>query len=112
MRSCADGGRSTGALCLALRLLTPALPLGQRAILANEQLEVLPLFVGELEKDALAFRFLEPLAVASEEAMRRALAADADHQRLLVVDALRELLGARGEQAVGRAFEEEERRIR
>ena len=70
------------------------------------------LLVGELEKDLLAFRVLEALAVALEEAVRAALAPDADHQRLPIVDALGQLLGAGGEQAVGGAFEKQERRPR
>jgi len=37
---------------------------------------------------------LEPLAVFLEEPVRAALAADADHQRLLIVDALRQPFGA------------------
>ena len=70
------------------------------------------LLVGELEEDLLALRVLEPFAVPLEEPVRRALAADADLQRLPVVDALRDLVGARGEQPVGRALEEQERRPR
>ena len=70
------------------------------------------LLVGELEEDPLAFRLLEPFAVALEEAMRAALAADADHQRLTIVDAFVQLLGAGGKQPVGGALEEEERRLR
>ncbi len=70
------------------------------------------LLVGELEEDALALGVLEPLAVALEEPVRAALAPDADHQRLAVVDALGELIGAGGEQTVGRALEEQERRPR
>ena len=73
---------------------------------------MLALLVGELEEDALAFGLLEALAVALEEVVRPALAADADEQRLPVVDALLQLLGAGREQAVGRALEEEERRLR
>ena len=45
------------------------------------------LLVGELEEDPLAFGVLEALAVALEEPVRAALAADADQQRLQVVDA-------------------------
>ena len=61
---------------------------------------MLALLVGELEEDLLAFGVLEALAVLLEEAMRAALAADADHQRLLIVDAAQQPLGAFGEQAV------------
>ena len=85
----------------------------QRAVLANQQLEVLALLFGELEEDPLAFGVLEPLAVALEEAVRAALAADADAVGLEIVDAVAaQLLGARREQAVGRALEEQERRPR
>ena len=77
-----------------------------------EQLEMLALLVGELEEDLLAFGVLEPLAVFLEEPVRAALAADADQQRLLIVDAARQPLGAFGEQAVGGALEEQERRPR
>ena len=88
------------------------LPCDQAAVFANQQIEMLALLVGELEEDALAFRLLEALAVRLEEAVRSALAADADEQRLAVAAALLELLGARREQAVGGALEEEERRLR
>ena len=71
-----------------------------------------PLLVGELQEDLLAFGVLEPLAVALEELVRSALALDADEQRLLIVDAASQLLGAFGEQAVRRALEEQERRPR
>ena len=68
------------------------LALAQRAILADQQIEVRALFVGELEEDLLAFGVLEALAVALEELVRAALALDADEQRLLIVDALAQLL--------------------
>ena len=70
------------------------------------------LFVGELEEDPLAFGILEPLAVAFEELVRAALALDADEQGLLIVHALRQLLGAGREQAARGALEEEKRRPR
>ena len=89
-----------------------ALALDERAVLANQQIEVVALLVGELEEDLLALGVLEPLAVLLEEAVRAALAADADHQRLLIVDAAHQPLGAFGEQAVGGALEEQERRPR
>ena len=89
-----------------------ALALDERAVLADQQIEVLALLVGELEEDLLAFGVLEPLAVLLEEAVRAALAADADHQRLLIVDAAHQPFGAFGEQAVGGALEEQERRPR
>ena len=88
------------------------LALAQRAVLADQQVEVRALFVGELEEDLLAFGVLEPLAVSLEELVRAALALDADEQRLLIVDAVAQLLGAFGEQAVRRALEEQERRPR
>ena len=69
-------------------------------------------FIREFEEDALAFGVLEAFAVFLEEVMRPALALDADEQRVEVVDAGTELLGARGEDAVGVALEEQERRPR
>ena len=71
---------------------------------------MLALLVREFEEDALAFRFLEPLAVLLEEAVRAALAADADHQRLLVVDAVHQPRGTISEQSFGRILEEQKRR--
>src|SRR6266567_7482457 len=68
--------------------------------------------VGELEEHLLALGVLEPLAVLLEELVRAALALDADEQRLLIVHALAELLGAFGEQAAGGALEEQEGRPR
>src|SRR5687768_718778 len=75
------------------------LPLDERTILADEQVEMLALFVGEFEEDLLALGVLEALAVLLEEPVRPALAADADHQRLLIVDSPEQPLGALGEQA-------------
>ena len=90
-----------------------AVPLHERAVLADQQFEVLALLVGELEEDLLALGVLEALAVALEEAVRAALAADADAIGLEIVDAVAaQLLGAGREQAVGRALEEQERRPR
>src|ERR1051325_6043098 len=94
------------------RLARTALALDERAVFAHEQVEVLALFVGELQEDLLAFRVLETFAVLLEEAVRVALAADADEQRLLIVDAAQQAVGAFGEQPVGGALEEEERRAR
>src|SRR4051812_32108445 len=88
------------------------LPLDEGAVLAHEEVEVRPLFVGEFEEDLLSFRILEPLAVFLEEAVGVALAADADEQRLLVVDAAQEPVGTLREQSVGGALEEEKRRTR
>ena len=88
-------------------------PRDERAVLANQQLEVLALLVGELEEDLLALGVLEPLAVALEERceprsqrmpMRSASASS--------TPGLRSSLGALGEQAVGGALEEQERRPR
>ena len=90
----------------------PPLPLDERAVFADQQLQMCALLVGELEEDLLALRILELVAVSLEEAVRAALALDADHQRLPVVDAIREPLGAGGEQAVRGALEEQERRPR
>src|SRR5262245_56674498 len=85
----------------------------QRAVLTDEHLEMGALFVGKPQEDLLAFGVLEPFAVALEEAMRGALAADADAQRLAIVDAVAaELVGAGSEQPVGRTLEEQERRTR
>ncbi len=67
---------------------------------------MLAFLVGEFEEDALAFRVLEALAVPLEEAMRAALALDADKQRLLIVDARLQLFGSRREEPAGGAFEE------
>src|SRR5439155_2740808 len=86
------------------------LPFDERPVLANEQVEVGALLVGKLEEDLLAVGILEAFAVLLEEAVRAALAANANHQRLLVVDAAREQLRAFGEQPVRRPLEEEERR--
>ena len=102
--------RTTGLAPFCGRALP--LPLEQGAILANQQLEVFALFGGELEEDQFAFRVFEAVTVALEEAVRGALAADADHQRLAVVHTLRELFRAGREQAVGRAFEKQEGRPR
>jgi hypothetical protein len=89
-----------------------ALPLHERAIFAYKQVEMGALLVGKLEKDLLAFRILEPLAVLLEESVRTALAADAYHQRLLVVHASKEALGALGEEPVRGTLEKQECRPR
>src|SRR6266851_508662 len=87
-------------------------PLPQRAVLADEEVEVRTLLVGEFQEDPLAFGILEPLTVPLEELVRPALALDTDEQRLPVVDAFPELLGTRSEQPVGGALEEQERGAR
>src|SRR5436190_6217127 len=94
------------------RFSTATLPLDERAVLPDEQVEVLALLVGKLEKDLLALRILEALAVLLEEPVRVALAADADEERLLIVDTAQQTIGAFGEQTIRRAPEEEERRPR
>src|SRR5258705_2484691 len=94
------------------RLPAAPLPLHERTVFAHQQVEVGAFLVGELEEDLLALRVIEALAVLLEEAVRVALAADADEQGLLIVDAAQEPVGPFGEQAVRRALEEEERRPR
>ena len=69
---------------------------------------MLALLGRELHEDAFALRVLEVLAVALEEPVGSALAPDADHQRLAVVDDLPQPLGALGEQPVGRPLEVQE----
>src|SRR5262245_5474350 len=106
----ASGARAVPGL--ASRLPAAALAFDEQTVLADEQIEMRPLLVGELEEKALPFGVLESLPVALEELVRAALAADADHQRLTIVDALVQLIGAGGEQSVRRALEKEERRPR
>jgi len=91
-------------------LLRASLPLHQRAVLADEEVEVGALLVGKFEEDLLAFRILETLAVFLEELVGPALAADADHQGLLIVHAVDEALGTFGKEPVRSPFEEEKRR--
>ena len=86
--------------------------IGECAVFADQQVEVLALFSRELEKDLFALRVFEALAVALEEIVRASFALDADEQRLLVVDPFAQLCGAFVEQAVGRAFEEQKGRPR
>src|SRR5579864_5774195 len=93
-----------------LHVTRAILPIAKRAVLADEQIEVRPLLVGELEEHLLALGILEALAVALEELVRAALASDPDEQRPRIVDALAELLGASREEAARRALEEEKRR--
>src|SRR4051794_1546071 len=101
-----------GGHARALRAALAAQTFAQAAVLPNQEFEVRALLGGELEEHLLAFRVLEALAVLLEELVRSALAPDADEQRLLIVDALAKLLGARGEQPARRAFEKQERRPR
>ena len=77
--------------------------------IADEEFQVLLLLFRELHEDVLAFGVLEPLPVCLEEAMRSAFAADAEEQRLQIVRALAEPLGALGKETVRRALEEQER---
>ena len=95
----APAGPTTGA----------ALALHERAVLADQQIEMVAFFVGKLQEDLLALGVFESLAVFLEEPMRAALASNTDHQGLLIVDAAHQPFGALGEEAVGGAFEEEER---
>src|SRR5688572_9010311 len=116
MRWCEGGGRSPRAGARggtgSRRTSRPALALHERAVLAHEQIEVRTLLVGKLEEDLLALGVLEPLAVLLEEAMRAALAADTDHERLLIVDAAHQALGPLGKEAVGGPLEKKECRAR
>src|SRR6185503_2588736 len=88
---------------------TPPLPLDEQAILADQQLEMCAFFVSKVEKDLLAFRVLELLSISLEESIGTALALDADHERLPIVDAVCEAIGRGGEQPIGGALEKEER---
>src|SRR5262245_65013700 len=76
----------SGAAKRAVFARPRALPFAQRLVLVQQQIQMRALFVGELEEDSLAFRILEPLAVALEEVVRAALALDADQERFEVVD--------------------------
>jgi hypothetical protein len=67
------------------------------------------LFVREFEKDLLAFRVLELVAVSLEEAIGPALALDPDHERLTIVHAVRQSIGCRGKEPVSGSLEEEKR---
>src|SRR5687767_13160327 len=103
MQSCGCEDRSRGARRFAGHglaqhlLVRPRLPFragqpfAERAILADQQVEVRALLRGELEENLFAFRILEALAVTLEELVRSPLAFDADEQRLLVVDAAAQL---------------------
>src|SRR5712672_1412650 len=71
-----------------------------------------PFLVGEFQEYLLALGVLEPLAVFLEEAVRAALASDADEQRFLIVHAAAQLFGPFREQSARRAFEKQERRAR
>src|SRR6185295_8555988 len=108
--ACGDRSRARASPARGGSRRAPRLPGPQRTILANQQIQVRALLVGELEEHLLAFGILEPLAVALEELVRAALALDADEQRLLIVDPLAQLLGALRKEAAGRALEKQERR--
>src|SRR5687767_10104917 len=75
-------------------------------VFADQQLEVLLLLFGKLHENLFAFGVFEPLAVLFKEAMRAALALDADEQRLLIVDALAQTIRAFGEKPICRTFKE------
>ncbi len=92
-----------------LRSRPPTLAAGKALVFADQQLEVLLLFLGKLHENLLAFRIFEALTVLLEEVMRAALALDADEQRLLIVDTLAEPVGALGEETIRRSLEEEKR---
>src|SRR6185436_2707775 len=81
-------------------------------IFRDQQVPVGAFFFGKFEKDLFAFRILEPVAVFLEELVRVALAANPDEQRLKVVHPGTQLLGAFGENAVGRTLEEKKGRPR
>ena len=59
----------------------PPLPLTQRAVFADEQVEMGAFLVGKFQKDLLALGVLEPFAVTFEEFVRAPLAFDPDEQR-------------------------------
>src|SRR5438477_13167023 len=84
----------------------------QRAILSDEQVQMCALLFGELQKDLLAFRVFETLAVSLEKSMRAAFTFDADEERLQIVDAFAEPFGALCKKAARRAFEKQKRRPR
>src|SRR5262245_15835048 len=89
-----------------------ALPLHERAVLTHQQVEMGALLVREFQEDLLALRVLEALAVLLEEPVRVPLAADADQEGLLIVDAAQQTIRPFGEQSVCRTLEEEKRRAR
>jgi hypothetical protein len=87
-----------------------ALALDERAVLTDQEIEMGALLIRKFEKDLLAFRVFEAFAVLLEEPVRVPLAADADQQRLLIVDAAEETVRSFGEQSVCRTLEEQKRR--
>src|SRR5262245_7672933 len=112
---CACEDRSPGGLRDppgGLPLAAGAQALAELVVFANQEVAVVALLVGEFEEDLFALGVFEPLAVALEELVRAALAADADAQRFQIVHTLLELLGARREQRARGALEEKERRPR
>ena len=110
--SARGGARSSGRGRRSRSSTTATLAFDESLVFANQQIEVRTFLVGKLQKDLFALGVLESFAVLLEEAMRAALASDADHERLLIVDTTREPLGAFRKEAVGGALEEEERRSR
>jgi hypothetical protein len=87
-----------------------ALSLHQGTILPYQQFQVLPFLVGKFQKHLLAFRVFETLSILLEEAMRAALATDANQERLLIVHPARQSIGALGKQSVRGPFEKQKRR--
>jgi hypothetical protein len=99
-------GNTARALGFAL-----SLPSGQRAVFADQQLEVIALFFRKLEKDLFALGILETLAVAFEETMRTAFAPNTNAVGLEIVHALtQQVVRALRKKPVGGPFEEEKRR--
>src|SRR5437016_14660151 len=90
------GAMRCGGAVARKRCSAAALALDERTVLAHQQVEMGALLVRELEEDLLALRVLEALAVFLEEPVRVALAADADEQRLLIVDTAEQAIGALG----------------
>src|SRR5260221_4253076 len=86
-----------------------ALPLDETLVFANQQLQVGQLLFREFHENLLALGILEALTVFPEKAMRAAFAADPDHERLLVIDAFCQALGAFREEPVRGALEEQKR---
>lgn len=82
------------------------------AILPDQKLEVVPLFLRKFEEDPSALGFFEPFTVALEKAVGRSLTPNAEKQRLFVGPAAGQRFGAGRKQAVGRTFKEEKRRLR
>lgn len=102
----AGGGAVEGrsALC------PPPLTFHEGTVFTNEQVEMLAFLIRELEEYLLALGVLEPFSVLLEELMGPALAANTNHERLLIIDALAQPLCTFSEDAARRPFEIKERR--